>query len=164
MGLCKNGTGTFFNTDAARAFGSHFSLEARATHWLRFVGNYMYDDTRVLKAPNAFDPTLAPGQPLIRRPLHSANLVANADFRRMNWNLATYYVGRRTDSDFLGLGFTSNPSYVRVDLATSYNWGHGFATIGRVENLFNRHYQDAIGYRALRLNFRAGMKYTWGGE
>ena len=161
---CKGGTGTFFNTDAARAFGSHFSLEARPTHWLHFVGNYMYDDTRVLKAPNAFDPTLAPGQRLIRRPLHSANLIANANFRRMNWNLATYYVGRRTDSDFLGLGITSNPSYVRVDLATSYDWGHGFATIGRVENLFNRHYQDAIGYPALRLNFRAGMRYAWGGE
>ncbi len=161
---CPFGTGTFFNTDAARAFGSNVSLEARATHWLRFVGNYTYDDTRVLKSPNAFDPTLTPGNRLFRRPLHSANLIANATFRKMNWNVATYYVGRRTDSDFLGLGFTSSPSYVRVDLATSYDWGHGFATIARIGNLFNRHYQDAIGYPALRLNFRAGLKYTWGGE
>ena len=69
-----------------------------------FTGNYSYDDSKVLAAPNAFDPALAPGNRLFKRPLHSANLVANAHFLRMNWNIAGFYVGRRTDSDFLGLG------------------------------------------------------------
>ena len=29
-----------------------------------------------------------------------------------------------------------------------------------VDNLFNRHYSDAVGYPALRLNYRLGMKYV----
>jgi vitamin B12 transporter len=161
---CPAFFGSYFNTDKARAFGSNTSFEIRATRWLQIGGNYSYDDSRVLKAPNATDPALVPGNRLFKRPLHSANVVANAHFRRMNWNLAGYYVGRRTDSDFLGLGITSDPSYLRWDLANSIDLGHGLSTVAVVNNLFNRHYQDAVGYPALRLNYRLGLKYTWGKE
>jgi outer membrane cobalamin receptor len=161
---CPAFGGSFFNTDEARARGVNTSFEAKPVTWLRIVGNYSYDDSKVLKAENFFDPTQAPGNRLFLRPLHSANLIANAHFLRMNWNVAGYFVGARTDSDFLGLGLTRAPSYLRWDLANSIALGHGLATIARVENLFDRHYQDAIGYPGLRLNYRLGMKYTWGGE
>lgn len=172
---CPYGTGTFFNTDKARAYGANSSIEAKVTPWLRIAGNYTYDNSRVLEAPNAYliDPTLEPGNRLFRRPLHSANLIANAHFHGMNWNLAGYYVGRRTDSDFdsytvsgvcYGPCITSNPSYVRWDMATSFPLHHGLTATARVENLFNRRYQDAVGYPALGLNYRLGLRYTWGGE
>ncbi|MGA8145378.1 MAG: TonB-dependent receptor [Candidatus Acidiferrales bacterium] len=161
---CPFGTGTFFNTDKARAFGAVSSVEAKVTNWLRVMGNYTYDDTRVLAAPNAFDPTLAPGNRLFHRPLHSANLVMNARWRQMNWNLAGTYVGRATDSDFFGLGFTSNPSWVRWDVAATIPVRYGFSVTSRVENIFDRQYQDAVGYAALGRNFRLGMKYVWGRE
>ena len=134
------------------------------TRWLHISGNYTYDDTLVIASPNYYDPTLAPGNRLAKRPLHSATLIANANFHRMNWNLAGYYVGRRTDSDYLGLGITSNPSYVRWDLGTSYHFTRKLSALGRVENLFDRRYQDAVGYPALGLNWRLGMKYVWGGD
>ncbi len=161
---CPYGTGQFFNTDKARAFGANSSFEAKATRWLAFKGNYTYDDTLVIAAPNYYDPTLAPGNRLAKRPLHSATLIANANFRRMNWNMMGTYVGRRTDSDFLGLGITSDPSYVKWDLGTSYNFTRRISALARVENLFDRRYQDAVGYPALGLNYRLGMKYVWGGE
>jgi vitamin B12 transporter len=161
---CPYGVGEFFNTDKARAFGANSSFEARATRWLQIKGNYTYDDTLVIASPNYFDPSLAPGNRLAKRPLHSATLIANASFHRINWNLAGYYVGRRTDSDFLGLGITSNPSYVRWDLSTSYHFTRKLSALARVENLFDRRYQDAVGYPALGLNYRLGMKYVWGGE
>ena len=160
---CPFGAGAFFNTDKARAAGAHGAFESKFWKWLRVTGNYTYDDSKVIKAPNFFDPTLAPGNRLAKRPLHSATLIANAHFWRTNFNLAGYYVGRRTDSDFLGLGITSNPSYVRWDLATSVALTQGLSGVVRVENLFDRHYQDAIGYPALGLNYRAGIRYTWGG-
>jgi outer membrane receptor protein involved in Fe transport len=72
-------------------------------------------------------------------------------------------VGRRTDSDFLGLGMTSVPGYLLVNFGTSYRMGAGVSTYARVDNLFNRHYQIALGYPALRLGFRAGVRYSWGG-
>jgi vitamin B12 transporter len=161
---CPAFFGSYFNTDKARASGSNVSFEVRATRWLDIGGNYSYDDSKVLKAPHATDLALIPGNRLFKRPLHSANLVANAHFRRMNWNLAGYYVGRRTDSDFLGLGISSDASYVRWDLTNSIGLGHGLSTVAVVDNLFNRHYQDAVGYPALRLNYRLGLKYTWGKE
>jgi len=164
---CRAFDGSFFNTDEAWAHGGNVSFEAKATRWLRIAGNYTYDDTRVVKAgPMDTDPSMIPGSRLFRRPLHSANLVANAHFQRMNWNFAGNYVGRRADSDFLfpPLGITSNPSYVRWDLANSIDLGYGLSTLARVENLFNNHYQDAIGFPALRLNWRLGMRYEWGRE
>jgi len=161
---CLSFGGSFFNTDKARAHGSSAAFEVKATRWLNFAGNYTYDDSRVVRAPAASDPALIAGNRLFLRPLHSANLAANARFRRMNWNLAGTYVGRRADSDFLGLGITSVPAYVRFDLANSLDLGHGLSTIARVENLFNNHYQDAVGYPALRLNYRLGLKYIWGRE
>jgi vitamin B12 transporter len=170
--------GSFFNTDKAWAHGGSVSFEAKAMRWLRVAGNYTYDDTRVVKAgPMVTDPAMIVGSRLFRRPLHSANIVANAHFRRMNWNLAGNYVGRRTDSDFIstfingvcqpGPGspcITSNPSYVRWDLANSIDLGDGFSTLARVENLFNNHYQDTVGFPALRLNWRLGLRYAWGRE
>jgi outer membrane cobalamin receptor len=161
---CPFGTGTFFNTDAARADGVNTTIEAKPLGWLRVIGNYTYDDTRVLKAPNAFDPTQAPGNRLFFRPLHSADLILNTAWRRMDWNVAGYFVGRETDSDFLGLGFTSNPSHFRLDVSTQFVMGHGLTALVRAENLLNRRYQDAIGYPSLGLNYRAGVKYTWGGR
>lgn len=170
---CPAFFGSFFNTDAARAYGADSQIEVAVAKWLRLTANYAYDDSKVLRSPNATDPALIPGNRLFKRPLHSANLIANAHFRRMNWNLAGHYVGRRADSDFdsftlngvcTGFCITSDPSYVRWDLANRIDLGHGFSTLAVVNNLFNRHYQDAVGYPALRLNYRLGLRYSWGRE
>lgn len=161
---CPAFFGSYFNTDKARAFGSDTSFEIRATRWLDIGGNYSYDDSKVLDAPNASDPALVAGNRLYKRPLHSAGLIADVHFRRMNWNLMGEYVGRRADSDFLGLGITSDPSYLIWNLANSIDLSHGLSTVAAVDNLFNRHYEVAVGYPALRLNYRLGLKYTWGRE
>jgi len=162
--LNAEGYGAFFNTDAARSYGAETSIELHPLRWLSVLGNYTYDDTLVLKAPNFFDPTQAPGNRLFLRPLNSANLILNAAFRRMDWNLAGHFVGRETDSDFLGLGFTSNPGYFRLDLGTQFRLRYGFSVLAHAENLLDRRYSDAVGYPALGLNYLAGVKYTWGGE
>ena len=160
----EGGFGTFFNTDAARAYGAETTIEAHPLRWLSVLGNYTYDDTLVLKSPNAYDPTLTPGNRLFLRPLNSANLILNAVFGRMNWNLAGYFVGRTTDSDFLGLGFTSNPGYFRLDLGTQFPVRYGFSVLAHAENLLDRRYSDAVGYPALGLNYLVGVRYTWGGK
>jgi outer membrane cobalamin receptor len=160
---CPYGSGTFYNTDRSRAYGTSVRLEAQPKRWLMLVGNYTYDNTLVLRAPNATDPTLQPGNRLFLRPLNSGNFIANLSLRRMDWNLEAEYVGRRTDSDFLGLGMTSVPSYFVVNLATTYRLGAGVSTYARVDNLLDRHYQIALGYPALDLAYRVGLRYSWGG-
>ena len=154
----------FFNTDLSRARGVNWSGEAHLNHWLSLKGNYSFDDSRVLKTvPNA--PSVEqPGNHLLRRPVNSGNLWLNANYRRLNFNIAGYFSGRRTDSDFLGLGLTRNPGYARFDVATSYNFTHGFSFYGRAANLFDKKYQEAIGYPALGRDFRLGVNYRFSGR
>ncbi|PYU33355.1 MAG: hypothetical protein DMG28_08375 [Acidobacteria bacterium] len=163
--LVSFGGSTFFNTDLARARGSNVVVEARLMRWLNVNGNYTYDDSRVLKAPNAiFDPAASEGNRLLRRPVHSGNLILNASFLRMNWNLAGYFTGRRTDSSFVAPGVTTIPGYARFDLATSYEIRRGVTVYGRVANLFDKQFQDALGFPALGRDFRLGVKFALGGE
>jgi len=158
---CQFGTGTFFNTNLARARGANLSGEARVTRWLTASANYTYDATRTLSAPTDpadLDPNYLPGSPLLRRPLNSGNAMLNASFRRMNWNLSGYFTGDRWDYDYPGQ--IINPGYARFDLGASYNVAHGFSFYGQMVNLTNKAYQDAYGFPALGREFRIGMKYT----
>jgi vitamin B12 transporter len=164
-GNCPAFGGSFFNTDLARANGVNSTIELKPSRWLNIVGNYTYDDSKVLLTTNPLnDPALAQGNRLFKRPLHSASLIANAHFHWANLNFGGYYVGRRADSDFDGLGITSDPSYVRWDTAASVPVAKGLSAIAQVQNLFDRQYQDAVGYPALGRNFRVGIKYVWGVE
>ena len=161
---CRQGTGTYFNTDLARARGVNLSSELRLRRWLSVNGNYSHDDTRVLESPNAFDPVQMPGNHLLRRPLNSGSLILNASYRHWNLNLTGYFSGIRTDSDFLGFGLTHNPGYARFDLATSYLIARGVSFTGRVTNLFDKQYQDALGFPALGRDFRLGLNYRFAGR
>ena len=161
---CPSGYGSYFNTDSAIARGTHFASEARVTNWLFVTGNYTYDDSRILQSPNATDPSLIPGNRLARRPLNSGSITFIGTYHRFNATFAGYFSGQRTDSDFLGLGYTRDPGYARFDLATSYNFTRGFSLYGRAINLFNKSYQDALGYPALGRSVQIGVRYQFAGR
>jgi vitamin B12 transporter len=154
----------FFNIDAARARGLNWSGEAHLNHWLTLKGNYSYDNTRVLRTVATAPAVEQPGNHLLRRPVNSGNLWFNATFRRVNFNLAGYFTGVRADSDFDGLGITHNPGYARFDFATSYNFDRGISFYGRVTNLLDKQYQDAVGFPALGRDFRLGVNYRFTGR
>ncbi len=165
--------GFFFNTDRARARGTNIAVEARPLHWLLVTGNYSYDDSLVISAPNAFDPSEQPGNRLIRRPPQSGSLTMNAAYHRFNVSFAGYFSGIRTDSDFLSSFFgntcfgpcqSRNPGYARFDLAASYLIARGISFTGRVTNLFDKQYQDALGFPALGRDFRLGLNYRFTGR
>lgn len=161
---CPAFWGNFFNTDLARARGTNISVETHLRPWLMVMGNYTYDDSRVLAAPNAFDPAEVPGNRLLRRPVQSGSLSMNAGFRRLNLSFAGYFTGPRTDSDFLGLGLTRNPGYARFDVGGSYAFPRGVSFYARATNLFDKQYQDAIGYPALGRDVRLGLNYRFSGR
>ena len=156
--------GYYFNTDLARARGLNLSGQARLARWLNLAGNYTYDNSLVLQSPNAFDPSQIPGNHLIRRPVNSGSLTLNGAFRNLGVTLGSYFTGVRTDSDFLGLGLTQNPGYALFNLSGSYRLRHGLSLYARAANLFNKQYQDALGYPALGRDMRAGVRYTFGGK
>ena len=161
---CPFGTGTFFNTDLAIARGTNVTSEFRFSKWLFLNGNYTYDDSRVLKSPNTFDPSLEPGNHLVRRPVNSGSFGLNIAYARVNWNFIGYFTGARTDSNFIDPQPTKDPGYARFDMAVKYNVTRGLFVTARAINLFDKQYQDAFGYPALGRYYMLGLRYAFTGK
>ncbi len=164
VGACIFGTGMSVNTDRANARGANFSGELHPVRWLRISGHYSYDDSRVLFSPNATDSTEIPGNHLLRRPVNSGTLEANASLRRLNLNALAYLSGPSTDSDFLGLGFNHDPGYARIDATASYRVRREVSLFVRGTNLLNKQYENALGFPELGREIVGGVKLRFGGD
>jgi len=102
------------------AHGAEVELQGRPLPRIRTSLAYTYTSTQILNQPFAFDPLLMKGQPLLRRPKHSATALINYLGRRWGADLNGSFVGRRADSDFLGFGITHAPGYVLVNAGVQY--------------------------------------------
>jgi outer membrane receptor protein involved in Fe transport len=96
--------------------------------------------------------------------VNSGSLILNASLRAWTLSFTGYFTGIRTDSDFLGFGLTGNPGHARFDIASSYKIGRGISLYARATNLFDKQYQDAIGFPALGRDVRVGMNYRFSGR
>ncbi len=170
---CTFGSFAFINTDLARARGVDLSATARLTRWLSLNGNYSNDDTRLLRSSAPPNGIQDPGDHLLKRPVNSGNVWLNAAYRRFNFNVNAYVTGARRDSDFdslfignvcTGPCLNRNAGYARFDLATSYLIGPGISFTGRVTNLFDKQYQESIGFPALGRDYRLGLNYRFNGR
>jgi vitamin B12 transporter len=153
-------TGSYFNIGRASAKGAEISLELAPVRGLRAMGSYTYLDSKVIESGNPDSPALQAGRWLLRRPRHSASLQIFWNWRRMNVTSTTMFVGRRQDSDFLGLQppLIWNNGYTDSNLSWSYRaFGH-MTYYGLVGNLFNQKYMEVLGYPALKRTYRAGIR------
>jgi outer membrane receptor protein involved in Fe transport len=73
-------------------------------------------------------------------------------------------VGRRFDSDFLGFGIDHAAGYVRVDTGGWYALNSRVTAYANVENVLDKQYNEVVGYAALPVNFRLGLRFRIGGE
>jgi outer membrane receptor protein involved in Fe transport len=156
--------GQFVNLDEAIAHGAEIEFHARPRSRVSVDASYTYTSTQILKEPFPFDPLLSEGQPLIRRPKHSATTLITYLGTRWGADMAASFVGRRADSDFLGFGINHTPGYVLVNAGGWYAINRRITTYVNVENLLDRFYEEVTGYPALGINFRAGMRFRVGGE
>ena len=160
-------TGQFINVNRALAHGAELELHLRPQRRLRFDAAYAYTATQVLEAPLAFDAFHSPGAPLLRRPKHSGNaLLSYAGRSRWGTTLGASFVGRRADSDFLGLDppITHAPGYALVNAGGWFALTHRVTAYANINNLLDRRYEEVVGYPALKANFRAGLRFRVGGE
>jgi vitamin B12 transporter len=163
--------GQYTNINKSLAHGAEVEFDGRLSRGISLQSSYTYTSTQILAAPlctpaNFCDPLLAAGQQLVRRPRHSGTAILNYSGRRWGGDVAGTFVGRRPDSDFLGLvpHVDHAAGYGRVDLGGWYAFTPRVSAYVAVENIFNRHYEEVAGYPALRANFRAGMRFRLGGE
>jgi vitamin B12 transporter len=105
-----------------------------------------------------------------RRPPHTARADIDYAFAggRGSARLSTVYNGEILDKAPFEVGtFINRPQIVAdywvVNAAASYRLQPGVELFARVENLFDRRYQEVYGYEAAPITAFAGLKLTLGG-
>lgn len=156
--------GQYVNVNQSIAHGAEVEWKGRLTSRLSLDAGYNYTSTQILDQPFAFDTLHAPGSPLLRRPKHSGSLLLNYSGNRWGANLGGSFVGRRADSDFLGFNIDHAAGYARVDLGGWYALTPRVTGYVNLDNALNHYYEEVVGYPALGINFRAGMRFRIGGE
>ena len=129
------------NLGRARARGIEGSLAARRGIFdARLVATW-------LDAEN-----LDTGEPLLRRPDASASLVVFVRPGAWTAGGVLRFVGDRTDFGALALD-----AYTTLDLSLAWRIDERWEPFVRVENVLDESYEEAAGYPAPGLGFRAGL-------
>ncbi len=97
---------------------------------------------------------------LLRRPKHKGDLNATwAATRRLSFNASALAVGTWIDGnrDFSVPRLTA-PGYATVNVAANYDLSGHWTLYGRIDNLFNRHYEEPVGFLQPSIGAYAGIK------
>ena len=143
--------GQYRNIAGARTSG--FELEARAVlgDRLTMLANGTVLETRVTEAREGGELAFQPGEPLIRRPRLSGNVVATLRTGGALIGASVNHVGARDDVDFAAFERVRLPSYTTVDASLEFPlFGSGripaLRVQGRVENLLDEGYSAVAGF------------------
>jgi outer membrane receptor protein involved in Fe transport len=156
--------GEYINLQKSLAHGAEVELQSRLTQRLSWNTSYTYTSTQILLAPAGTPPPDAQGDPLLRRPRHSATTLLTYLGPRWGGNLGGSFVGPRPDSDFDGFGITHTPGYFLLNVGGWYAINSRITVYANAENALNHFYEEVTGYPALRANIRAGIRFRIGGE
>jgi len=144
------------NLGKARFDGVEWLLNIKLFSFLALGANYTYLD---------WDTT--DGR-LNRRPRHRGNVNLSYFYDRFRLNFDAHLAGKRDDIDSVTGANIKKGTYARFDLAGSYRLPvkidllKDVSLFGKIENLFNRKYEEADGFRARPLNFLLGIRAAFG--
>ena len=145
-------TSKYGNISKAESRGVETSLTAKPVKALSVRAAYTYTDTQD-KTTDA---------QLLRRPRNKVSLDASYAFTsKIRGGAGIVYVGERQDEDFATYSATTLPSYTLVNLYASYDVYKDVALFGRIENLFDEHYEEVIGYGTPGRAGYGGVKVTF---
>jgi len=99
-------------------------------------------------------------QELLRRPKNKGTFIATWQATSaLLLNLDVLAVGTWVDGsrDF-SIPRLDAPGYVTVNVAASYDLSRHFALFGRVDNLFDRHYENPVGFLQPGIGVFAGIR------
>jgi vitamin B12 transporter len=183
--------GATVNSQSYLAQGVETEVEYRITNNIFARGGYTYLDARIQHSftSDAIGPSYNPNFPTVpigiyspligarpfRRAPHTGYFELSYRRKRLFTDLRGTLVGRRDDSDFLEFdanGGTTmllpnrnlDAAYQRIDLVGSYQFNRYVSAEASASNLLCQHYSEAFGYPSLPFMFRAGLKFSLGGE
>ena len=100
------------------------------------------------------------GLDLLRRPKHKLSLDGAWRPREgLELSAGVVFTGRRTDIDAVSFARIITPSYAVARLAASMPLGESWTLFGRIDNLLDKNYQSADGFRGLGRSVLAGLRW-----
>lgn len=146
------------NIAKAKTSGVEISGVAKLNNDLSFNASYTFTETKDESEQSADF-----GKQLLRRPKHQ--LSVNANYKMidaLNLNLTFRYAGKREDKDFSAYPATriTMPDYLLVNFAVSYQLLNNLALNARIENLFDKKYEEVLFYGTLGRSLYAGLNLT----
>lgn len=142
----NSSTSKYENINKARTKGSELEFSFKAAEKLEIGANYTYTKAR----------DRVTGRDLVKRPKNQAGFDINWSYsQKGSINLETSYVGHRWDDT---ANIRKIKPYFKVDIATYYNLTANIQIFGRIENLFDRVYEEARGYSCQDRSFYSGCK------
>ena len=103
---------------------------------------------------------------LLRRPKDKLSFQATWQATPALLLSATFtYVGAWRDVNRSGTeGYLLAPAYQLLNLAATYDFGHGASAFARIQNVFNRQYENPLGFLQPRLGVYGGVRLALGPE
>jgi vitamin B12 transporter len=98
----------------------------------------------------------------VRRPKHSANLIATGKSGPVSWGGSLAYVGKRRDTDFDTFEIVTLDDYVLASLNFGYRIAPALEAYLRAENAFAADYQDVVGFNTPGRTAYAGLRFSFG--
>ena len=149
------------NIAAASSHGFEVTSTASIYDKLSINMNYTYTKTR----DEYNDGTSDYNKPLLRRPQDQLSLNVNYLMTpKLNINFLVRYTGKRDDkdfSDYSNIERVAMPDYSLVNLGASYKLFDYLRINARVDNLFDKHYEEVLYYGTLGRSLYAGMNITF---
>ena len=132
---------------------------------LRATANYTYLEGSVRES-SAFSFPFRPGDPLLRRPTHSGDFRLMWLDRRWQATWSSRVVGPRADSDFFSHAtpLTSNAAYTVSNAAITIHLPGDMSAFVTLDNIFDRHYQEVLGFESLGRGITIGTRIRVGGR
>jgi len=155
------------NIANSRAQGVEFTAQWRPARWVFVTGWYTYLGSEILGLNGA--PSLAPdpfqvGQQLLRRPANSGAAMATFTRGRATADIECYFRGQELDVEpTYGAtnGLFWNSGYANLGINFNYALGRGVTAYGNLRNALDEHYEEVFGWPSPRLNFIAGLKWSF---
>ncbi|HME88081.1 MAG TPA: TonB-dependent receptor [Chthoniobacterales bacterium] len=141
------------NIGRATTEGAEVFVELSLADQFKFRGDYTYTD--------AIDDTT--GLELIRRPKHRASINVNwHPIDRLSLSATLLYVGTWVDGNrSFSIPRLNADSYYLVNVAAEYDAAKGVTLFARADNLFDRRYEDPVGFQRPGFGFFAGVRVAW---
>jgi vitamin B12 transporter len=140
------------NIGRATTWGTESFVSLAVTEWLRLRADYTHT--------NAIDATT--GLELLRRPKDKTSFTAAWNpTDPWSFSATVLSVSSWVDTDRFGLTpRLTAPGYTVVNLATNYKLDEHTSLFGRLDNLFDLHYQDPTGFERPGLGIFVGVRLT----